>query len=175
MEERVEARERANDASATAAGAQQLAQENHIAAIMQRGHRPTNPAEFEKLDEDLDRTRQIHNGAMLAHMTVFPQLGAELFRRGAQLLDREVAATLLREIFGNPFRPVTFDPTWRTSTAVAIARGMYESRDFSAMPILADALEDAGCDNADILTHCRDEKQVHVHGCWVVDLVLGKA
>ena len=51
---------------------------------------------------------------------------------------------------------------------------MYETRDFSAMPILADALQDAGCDNDDVLNHCRDAKQVHVRGCWVVDLVLGK-
>jgi hypothetical protein len=51
---------------------------------------------------------------------------------------------------------------------------MYESRDFSAMPILADALQDAGCDNDDILSHCRDTSLTHVRGCWVVDLVLGK-
>ncbi|MCE9566326.1 MAG: hypothetical protein K8U57_30245 [Planctomycetes bacterium] len=81
----------------------------------------------------------------------------------------------MRDIFGNPFRPVTFSPEWRTSTAVALARQLYESRDFSAMPILADALQDAGCDIDDILTHCRDEKQVHVRGCWVVDMVLGKS
>jgi hypothetical protein len=81
---------------------------------------------------------------------------------------------LLRDVFSNPFRPVTFDPSWRTETAVLIARGMYESRDFSAMPILADALQDAGCENADILTHCRDESLTHVRGCWVVDLVLAK-
>ncbi|VTU01878.1 Uncharacterized protein (Fragment) OS=uncultured bacterium PE=4 SV=1 [Gemmataceae bacterium] len=63
---------------------------------------------------------------------------------------------------------------WRTSTAVAIAQGMYESRNFAAMPILADALQDAGCEAEAILTHCRDPEQVHVRGCWVVDLVLGK-
>jgi hypothetical protein len=51
---------------------------------------------------------------------------------------------------------------------------MYESRDFSTMPILADALQDAGCDNDDILSHCRDTDQAHVRGCWVVNLVLGK-
>jgi hypothetical protein len=79
-----------------------------------------------------------------------------------------------RDIFGNPFRPVTFDPDWRTSTAVALAKQMYDSRDFSAMPILADALQDAGCEHVDVLTHCRDAKGVHVRGCWVVDLVLGK-
>ncbi len=83
-------------------------------------------------------------------------------------------AKLLRDIFGNPFRLITFSPDWRTDTAVSLARTMYESREFSAMPILADALQDAGCDNDDILSHCRDANQVHVRGCWVVDLVLGK-
>jgi hypothetical protein len=87
-------------------------------------------------------------------------------------LDR--CSNHFRDIFGNPFRPVTFTPEWRTSTAVALARQMYESRDFAAMPILADALQDAGCDNDDILAHCRDETKPHVRGCWVVDLVLGK-
>jgi hypothetical protein len=84
-------------------------------------------------------------------------------------------APLLRETIGNPFRPVTFSTSWRTDTAVALAHTMYESRDFSAMPILADALQDAGCDNTDILTHCRDTTATHVRGCWVVDLVLGKS
>jgi hypothetical protein len=85
-----------------------------------------------------------------------------------------VQREMLRDIFGNPFRPVAFSPEWRTDTAIALARTMYESREFSAMPILADALQDAGCDNTDILAHCRDPKQVHVRGCWVVDLVLGR-
>ena len=83
-------------------------------------------------------------------------------------------AAILGDVFGNPFRPVSFSPAWRTDTAVAVARQMYESRDFSAMPILADALQDAGCDSADVLDHCRDPNGVHVRGCWVVDLVLGK-
>jgi hypothetical protein len=81
---------------------------------------------------------------------------------------------LLREIFGNPFRPVNFSSEWRTDTTVSLASQMYESREFSAMPILADALQDAGCDSEDILSHCRDANQAHVRGCWVVDLVLGK-
>ena len=80
---------------------------------------------------------------------------------------------LVREFFGNPFRPVTFSSSWRTDTAVTLARQMYESRDFSAMPILADALQDAGCDSADVLDHCRGPGP-HVRGCWVVDLVLGR-
>ena len=84
-------------------------------------------------------------------------------------------ADLLRELFGNPFRPISFPSSWRTDTARALAKQMYESRDFGAMPILADALQDAGCDNEDILARCRDAKQLHVRGCWVVDLVLGKS
>jgi hypothetical protein len=79
----------------------------------------------------------------------------------------------LRELFGNPFGRVAIDQNWLTSTVVAIAREMYESRDFGAMPILADALQDAGCDSADILDHCR-WPEPHARGCWVVDLVLGK-
>jgi len=81
---------------------------------------------------------------------------------------------ILRDIFGNPFGPVVLDPTWRTSTAVAIARQMDHSRDFSLMPILADALQDVGCDNPDILDHCLGSGP-HVRGCWVVDLILGKS
>jgi hypothetical protein len=80
---------------------------------------------------------------------------------------------LLRDIIGNPFRPVAFSPSWRTSTVVTLAQQMYESHDFSAMPILADALQDAGCGSTDILDHCRGPGP-HVRGCWVVDLVLGK-
>jgi hypothetical protein len=95
--------------------------------------------------------------------------GEDFVRRGPQL-----AHMLLLEIFGNPFHPVSFSPEWRTDTTVSLARSMYESRDFSAMPILADALQDAGCDNSEILDHCRDAKQVHARGCWVVDLVLCK-
>ncbi|MBP3961028.1 hypothetical protein J8F10_37890 [Gemmata sp. G18] len=80
---------------------------------------------------------------------------------------------LLHDIFGNPFHPVSLDPSWLTSTVVALAEGIYQGRTFDRMPILADALQDAGCDNDDILTHCRDVGS-HVRGCWVVDLILGK-
>jgi hypothetical protein len=85
----------------------------------------------------------------------------------------DILATL-RDVFGNPFRPVAVEPGWRTGTAVALARQMYASRDFSLMPILADALQDAGCECADVLDHCRGDGP-HVRGCWVIDLVLGKA
>ena len=93
-------------------------------------------------------------------------------RLAAQEEARQI--DLLSDIFGNPFRPLSFDPAWRTSTAVALARQINESRDFGAMPILADALQDAGCENEDILGHCRGPGP-HVRGCWVVDLILEKA
>jgi hypothetical protein len=89
--------------------------------------------------------------------------------------EARALADLLREVFGNPFRPAAFAPEWRTDTAVTLARQMYEARDFSAMPILADALQDAGCDCEAVLNHCRDTAQPHTRGCWVVDLVLGKS
>jgi hypothetical protein len=88
--------------------------------------------------------------------------------------ERIAQGALLRDIVGNPFRPVVFSRKWRTDTVLALSRQMYESRDFGAMPILADALQDAGCDSEDILLHCRDATLAHVRGCWVVDLVLGK-
>jgi hypothetical protein len=62
---------------------------------------------------------------------------------------------------------------WRTSS-VEMAQRMYDSRDFSDMPVLADALEEAGCTEADILAHCRRPGE-HTRGCWVLDLLLGKS
>jgi len=79
-----------------------------------------------------------------------------------------------RDITAKPATLLSFPALWHTDTTVLLAQQMYESREFSAMPILADALQDAGCDNEDVLNHCRDPNQVHVRGCWVVDLVLGK-
>jgi hypothetical protein len=86
-----------------------------------------------------------------------------------------LAFSLFRDIFGNPFRPVAFEEAWRTDTVLSLARQIYQARDFSVMPILADALQDAGCDNDVVLNHCRDEKLIHVRGCWLVDLVLNKS
>lgn len=94
--------------------------------------------------------------------------------RTRRAVQAAVHAALLRDIFGNPFCPVALDPAWRTDTAVSLARGMYDSRDFTAMPILADALQDAGCEDEQVLNHCRDATAPHVRGCWVCDLVLGK-
>jgi len=87
------------------------------------------------------------------------------------------ACALLREIFGERGRLLAepeWRAEWRTDTVLALARQMYDSEQFGAMPILADALQDAGCDNAKMLAHCRDPNATHVRGCWVLDTVLGK-
>ncbi len=132
--------------------------------------------------------------------------------------DEELQLTILRDIFGNPFRQQSlcgdiegypihhrdgFGCQWCkaiiTPTVLGIARRMYDERDFSGMPILADALEDAGCTNRMVLTHCRGTEPcqtckpdspdfdcpycegflfataTHHRGCWVVDLILGKS
>ena len=84
---------------------------------------------------------------------------------------------LMRDIFGNPFRPSPPLPqavlAWDNSTAARIAQAIYDERDFGRLPVLGDALEEAGCTDADILAHCRSAGP-HVRGCWVVDLILGK-
>ena len=90
--------------------------------------------------------------------------------------ERERQADLVRDIFGNPFRPVAVDPAWLAwngGTVPAIAHRVYAERAFHDLPILADALEDAGCTNADLLSHCRGGGE-HVRGCWAVDLLLGR-
>ena len=82
-------------------------------------------------------------------------------------------AIVLRDIFRNPFRPVTLDPAWLTPKVKTLAQAIYDDRAFERMPELADALAEAGSSNPDILSHCRGPGP-HVRGCWVVDLVLGK-
>jgi hypothetical protein len=88
-------------------------------------------------------------------------------------LEKQQRATLVRDIFGSPFRPIPVEPVWLTATVVAFAKGIYNDRAFDRMPILADALQDAGCENADILNHCWQPGE-HVRGCWVVDLLTGR-
>jgi hypothetical protein len=90
-------------------------------------------------------------------------------------LDRQAwVIDTLRCVVGNPFRPVAFEPAWRSETAVSLAAGIYEERAFDRLPVLADALEEAGCDDAEVLAHCRGPGP-HARGCWVVDGVLGKS
>lgn len=84
--------------------------------------------------------------------------------------------TLFRDIFGPRHPSATVNKpllAWNGATVPKIAQAIYTDRAFDQLPILADALEDAGCDNAEILDHCRGPGP-HVRGCWVVDLILGK-
>ena len=83
-------------------------------------------------------------------------------------------ADWFREAFGNPFDAVRFDPEWRTSTAVALARFIIQKRAFHLFPYLSDALQDAGCDDELVRAHCTSNRP-HGRGCWLLDAVLGKA
>jgi hypothetical protein len=106
-----------------------------------------------------------------------------LLRAASSVTELQAQAALLRDLFGNPFRPVSLAPawlTWHDGTVPKLAQTIYDDRDLpsghldrSRLAVLADALEDAGCDDTDILSHCRSDGP-HVRGCWVVDLLLGK-
>jgi hypothetical protein len=97
----------------------------------------------------------------------------------AQAAESKSQCSLLRDIFGNPFHPrPTIDPSWLAwdgGTVKKLAQAVYDERAFERMPVLGDALEEAGCDSEDILSHCRQQGSVHVRGCWAIDLILGKS
>jgi hypothetical protein len=106
-------------------------------------------------------------------------LDTQAFKEARQAMweaESPAQARLLREIVGSPFRCVTIHPSWlawESGTIPKLARGMYEEEAFDRLPVLADALEEAGCADAEILNHCRRPGE-HVRGCWVIDLLLGK-
>jgi hypothetical protein len=82
------------------------------------------------------------------------------------------SAALVREVFGNPFAPsLRFNRAWKSETVLQLARHAQSTGDFSALPILADALEEAGCDSADLLDHLRAGNR-HARGCWALELIL---
>jgi hypothetical protein len=94
----------------------------------------------------------------------------------ARAAVRERQANLIREIVGNPFRPVSIPSHWlryNDGILLKLARQIYHNRDHALMPFLADALLDAGCGDEMLLAHCRAPNN-HVLGCWVVDRLLGK-
>jgi hypothetical protein len=147
-------------------------------------------AEFDvRREADLDYRESIPRGtreALEAVSEVTHPSIARVAERGALLTGladrwqdwavvKRAQADLLREIFGNPFHPVAFSPSWITSDVLLLSRGIYEERAFDRMPILADALQDAGCTNEHLLTHLRDPNATHIRGCWALDLILGKS
>lgn len=101
-----------------------------------------------------------------------------------------LCADLLRDIIGNPFRPIDlkmiggfYDPkfsqfdhimTWRGGAVPALARRIDDTREFGLMPVLADALQDGGCADAELLGHCRGGGP-HARGCWVIDCIFGNS
>ena len=95
----------------------------------------------------------------------------------ARQSETSAQAALLRDILGNPFRTISIDPVWLQGQGAAvskIAQEIYDDRSFDRMPRLAIALNEAGCTNADIVVHCKNQGE-HVRGCWVLDLLLGRA
>ena len=119
-----------------------------------------------------------HHDAAFAAMNAAAYVSAAAVTGQDTLSDsREAVCDLLREILGPlPFHPITCDPiwlSWHDGLVLSMAQRMYDSRDFSDMPVLADALEEAGCEDQDILGHCRSGGE-HVRGCWVIDALLGK-
>jgi hypothetical protein len=94
--------------------------------------------------------------------------------------ERAAHGGLIRCMFGNSFRPITIDVKWLTPAVTSVALTTYDERtmpsgelDSARLALLADALEEAGCTDADVLGHCRSDGP-HARGCWVVDLILGK-
>jgi hypothetical protein len=122
---------------------------------------------------ELDRYLAEH--AVLCNAAFNAELVSEYALKAAQSRGTEQRAQcdLLREVFGNPFRKVRIRKAWLTSTVRQLAEVIYAENAFGDLPILADALEEAGCQDRDILGHCRSLGS-HVRGCWAVDLVIGK-
>jgi hypothetical protein len=127
--------------------------------------------------------RSKHNAAYCAATCLALWASADwgtyrVFEGSVPIIGREEQLRILACVFDAPGRQphslVPFDPAWRTSTVMALAAGVYEERAFDRLPILADALQDAGCDADAILDHFRDPAAAHVRGCWALDLVLGK-
>ncbi len=98
------------------------------------------------------------------------RLRGTLFR-AARWEGRSSPGAILRDLFG--LHPARVERAWLSPDATAIARRAYDERDFTALPVLADALEDAGCTAPDLLGHLRSNGP-HYRGCWAIDLLLGK-
>jgi hypothetical protein len=107
------------------------------------------------------------------HRNESPLPGEDDACRAAWAAEESAQCDLIRDIFGDPFgpRPV-ISPSWLTPAVLRLAEALYEGRDFEAMPMLGDALEEAGCDDPGLLGHCRGG--FHARGCWMTDSILGK-
>jgi hypothetical protein len=131
------------------------------------------------VQDDLDRIRAFaialgdhYTSKNVAYekLVAFTRHAAAL-RDATQLVKQSM---LLREIFGNPFRPIAIDARWQSADVLDLANAIYQESAYERMPILADALMDAGGNEESLLFHCR-EPVLHVRGCWAIDVILGKA
>ncbi len=123
--------------------------------------------------DELYAARLIDILAFATDCAVFADSGDEATARQREY---DSQASWLHDIFGNPFRRERLDPAWLAwngGTVPKLARAVYDERAYDRLPILADALEEAGCTNVDIVSHLRGPGP-HVRGCWAIDLLLGK-
>ncbi len=99
----------------------------------------------------------------------------KLLEQSNKMVRREEAehCQILRDIFGNPFHHIAIDSSWLTPAVKALAQSIYDERTFDQMTFLGEELVKSGCDNQEILGHCRGPGP-HARGCWVVDLLLGR-
>jgi hypothetical protein len=127
---------------------------------------------------------KLYIGYLQVHKEVAKTIATESgHQRGSSSWENAVSkelsdlSDLLREVVGNPFLTTTIDPdwlVWNDGTIPRMARGIYDDRAFDRLPFLADALEEAGVTDLNLLAHCRS-RGVHVKGCWAIDLMLGKS
>ena len=168
---------------ADAASAADVARQEARHAYAQYAHGPATQADHAgravRMSDSLGAHAAYHAAAvgfydgLVGHTRDALGFRALVLGAGPRLALTDDACRILRELAADPLRPPPFQPAWRTETAVLLARQMLAANDFSAMPILADALQDAGCDGDDVLNHCRDPGRVHLRGCWVLEAVLG--
>lgn len=126
-----------------------------------------------KLQADVESLRAKVAAAQFAHAATFPHYSVmDTFAWHLTPETKETDAALIRDIYGNPFRPTTFNRAWRSETVVSLAKGMYESNELENIKALGLALQAAGCEHPDVLATCRADGP-HVRGNWVVDLILG--
>jgi hypothetical protein len=132
--------------------------------------------EVMRLEDDL--TRIIAFGqALNMCFDIEPSRGGAMSELIASVLEmrgdkeNEPLSNVVRDIFGSQFYRVTIDPRWQSSAVLDLARTIDTEQCYERLPILADALMDAGCDDEMLLEHCRDANY-HVKGCWAIELIL---
>jgi hypothetical protein len=148
------------------ASAQEMASERRRWACWPEEKWPVAPSAYDGAWEGVDWLTKADKLSRIDPdaMRHFPTATYDVLKR---------SVLLLRDIFGNPCRPVTRDAAWQTATAVQLAQALYDARNFTDLLILADALENAGCTSQELLAHLRGPGP-HVLGCWALDLVLKK-